>query len=275
MTKENGCVGSYSVSGYTRGDGTQVSSYTRTCGAAHSSSSSSSSSTSSPNPQLDDEEKMKQRADILYGSDEEYMKKYYGENRNADIIKRLQNRELDKLNENIQEKAKQIELIKSNNYHFSDEEIRKARIFIQEEEKFVAEAYKPNKHDVWTIGYGHTGKVDGEPIVPGMKITKAKAEELYRKDFETHIKPLREIQVPLTSNQKIALASFSFNLGPDCLRNSSIFKNLQKGDYKAAAEIFDLYVKQKNKDTGKYEVLDGLVKRRRKEKKLFLTPDGE
>ena len=68
MVKDNGCIGSYSVSGYTRSDGTQVSSYTRTCGAAHNSSSSSSSSTSSPNRQLDDEEKMKQRAEILYPS---------------------------------------------------------------------------------------------------------------------------------------------------------------------------------------------------------------
>ncbi|MBQ3025382.1 MAG: hypothetical protein IJD23_08745 [Spirochaetaceae bacterium] len=65
MTKDNGCVGSYSVSGYTRGDGVQVSSYTRTCGAAHSSSSRSSSSTTS-SPKLDDEEKMKQRAELLY-----------------------------------------------------------------------------------------------------------------------------------------------------------------------------------------------------------------
>ena len=66
MTKDNGCVGSYSVSGYTRGDGTQVSSYTRTCGAAHISNSDSTSSKSSSNSQLDDEEKMKQRAELLY-----------------------------------------------------------------------------------------------------------------------------------------------------------------------------------------------------------------
>ena len=66
MTKDNGCVGSYSVSGYTRGDGTDVSGYTRSCGAAHNSSNSSTSSKSSSNPQLDDEEKMKQRAELLY-----------------------------------------------------------------------------------------------------------------------------------------------------------------------------------------------------------------
>ena len=32
---QKGCVGSYSVSGYTRTDGTEVKSYTRTCGAKH------------------------------------------------------------------------------------------------------------------------------------------------------------------------------------------------------------------------------------------------
>lgn len=27
---------------------------------------------------------------------------------------------------------------------------------------------------IWTIGYGHTGKVDGEAVCKGMKITSAK-----------------------------------------------------------------------------------------------------
>ncbi len=37
MKNSNNCVGSYSVRGYTRSDGTSVSGYTRTCGAAHNS----------------------------------------------------------------------------------------------------------------------------------------------------------------------------------------------------------------------------------------------
>ena len=63
MTKDNGCVGSYPVSGYTRGNGVEVSSYTRTCGAAHNSSSSSSSVSK---PHIDDEEKTRKRAELLY-----------------------------------------------------------------------------------------------------------------------------------------------------------------------------------------------------------------
>ncbi len=60
MAKDNGCVGSYSVSGYTRGDGKEVSGYVRTCGAAHNSTDSSSSKSNR------DDEKIKQRAEVLY-----------------------------------------------------------------------------------------------------------------------------------------------------------------------------------------------------------------
>lgn len=242
MGKENECVGSYSVSGYTRADGTAVSGYVRTCGASHNSSSSSANSTKEKN--LTDEEKMQRRADLLYPTMKD-------------------------------KSTKEIELIRSNNFYFSSEEIVKARNFIQGEEAFSENAYKPTPNDVWTIGYGHTGNVDGKPIKEGMKITKEKAEELYRKDFETHIQPLKEISVPLTNNQKIALASFAFNLGPNGLRNSGIFKRLQVGDYEGAANKFDDYVKQKNKKTGELVVLKGLVTRRKREKELFLTPDVE
>ena len=35
MTNKTNCAGTYRVSGYTRQDGTEVSSYMRTCGAKH------------------------------------------------------------------------------------------------------------------------------------------------------------------------------------------------------------------------------------------------
>ncbi len=54
MKNSNNCVGSYSVSGYTRADGTEVSGYTRTCGAAHSSQ--------------DDTAKLQNRANLLYNN---------------------------------------------------------------------------------------------------------------------------------------------------------------------------------------------------------------
>lgn len=163
----------------------------------------------------------------------------------------------------------------SYNAKFSDLELVRARNFIQGEEKFRADAYLPTANDVWTIGYGHTGKVDGKPITKGMTITKEKAEELYRKDFEVHTAGLKAVQIPLTNNQKIALASFMYNLGPNILEGSNLIKKLNAGNIKGAADELEKYNKQRNKKTGKYEVLRGLVNRRKREKELFLTPDEE
>ena len=39
---------------------------------------------------------------------------------------------------------------------------------------------------VWTIGYGHTGKVDGKAISKGMIITQAKANSLLKADLQAH-----------------------------------------------------------------------------------------
>ena len=109
-----------------------------------------------------------------------------------------------------------------------------------------------------------------------MKITREKAEELYRKDFEKHIVGLKNIEVPLTTNQKIALASFAYNNGPGVLnKDKSIVKKLNMGDFKGASDKMDEYNKQLNKQTRQWEVLLGLVNRRAKEKKLFYTPDEE
>ncbi len=151
---------------------------------------------------------------------------------------------------------------------FSDIEIARAREFIQGSEGFKACAYKPTPNDVWTIGYGHTGLVDGKPITKGMVITKEKAEELYRNDFKAHSAPIKKVKVSLTGNQKIALASLIYNIGAGAFDNSTLLKKLNNGDYKGASDEFDKWVYQNGKK------LKGLVNRRKREKELFLTPDN-
>ncbi len=213
------------------------------------------------------EDKMQRRADLLFPKT---IDKNNVENlKENDILKKYKNSRLEKLNQSINNKSIETAPRWSNNTKFSDAELQKARIFIQGEEKFSPNAYYPVNGDKLTIGYGHTKLVDGKPITLGMKITKEKAEELYRKDFEEHTTGLKEVEVPLTSNQKIALASFMFNLGPNILHNSDLLKKLNSGDYEGAANKFGEYIHQKGK------VLKGLVNRRRREKELFLTPDGE
>ena len=148
------------------------------------------------------------------------------------------------------------------NTHFSADSIKKAREFIQGEEDFRAEAYK-DTGGVWTIGYGHIKNVR-----QGDKITRQEAEKFYAKDIEEHIKPLNEVKVPLSDNEKIALASFIYNVGPNAFKTSTLLKKLNAGDKKGAAQEFKRWIY----DNGK--VQKGLINRRNREMKLFLKDDN-
>ena len=118
---------------------------------------------------------------------------------------------------------------------------------------------------IWTIGYGHTGTVDGKAICEGMKITEAKATELLKQDmakFENAVNNCSALTFKPNENQFSALVSFAFNCGAGNL------KTLVKGRSAAVvAEKMLLY----NKANG--EVLNGLTRRRKAERELFLTAD--
>lgn len=131
---------------------------------------------------------------------------------------------------------------------------------------------------VWTIGYGHTGKVDGKAVASGMTISAAKATELLKKDlarFEAAVNSY--VTAPITQNMFDALVSFAFNCGSGALKGSTLLKKLNGKDYSGAAAEFPKW----NKAGGK--VLNGLVRRREREQQLFLykheevtqtSPDG-
>lgn len=114
---------------------------------------------------------------------------------------------------------------------------------------------------VWTIGYGHTGTVDGKAICEGMKITEAKATELLKQDMKKFENAVTNAALTFepNENQFSALVSFAFNCGAGNL------KTLVKGRSAAVvAEKMLLY----NKANGK--VLNGLTRRREAERELFL-----
>lgn len=120
---------------------------------------------------------------------------------------------------------------------------------------------------VWTIGYGHTGKVDGKKICSGMTITRARAESLLAADLAKFWGYVSDpAYVPLTkklnSNQKSALCSFAFNCGGNNLKTLCAGRNEAE-----IAEAFLLY----NRAAGK--VLEGLTKRRQAERRLFLQEE--
>ncbi|MCC8075708.1 MAG: glycoside hydrolase family protein [Clostridiales bacterium] len=118
---------------------------------------------------------------------------------------------------------------------------------------------------VWTIGYGHTGKVDGKAVCKGMTITQNKANSLLTSDVAKFWAYANNASyVPLTAqmneNQRSALTSFAFNCGQDNLKTLCKDRSISE-----IGEAMLLY----NKAGGK--VLSGLTTRRKAERELYLT----
>lgn len=142
---------------------------------------------------------------------------------------------------------------------------RRGQQFLKDAEGLRLTAYR-DATGTPTIGYGHTSD-DYFPVKMGMKITKAKAEDLFRHDVEEAESFLdRVIKVALNGNQYGALISLIFNIGVGNFRTSTLLKKLNRGDYQGAANEFGKWTKSKGKR------LDGLVRRRADEKALFMTP---
>ena len=114
---------------------------------------------------------------------------------------------------------------------------------------------------VLTIGYGHTGS----DVKENMIISKEEAEKLFDSDIVIHSNNVSKlVRVKLTQNQFDALVSFEYNIGYGNFSKSTLLKKLNLQDYKGASNEFDKWVYSKKKK------LNGLVKRRNKEKELFL-----
>ena len=126
-----------------------------------------------------------------------------------------------------------------------------------------------NKLDgVWTIGYGQTGRYYGKRVRRGMTTTKAEAHAWLRdhsiKTYEDAV--IQAVKVPINQNQFDALVSFTYNVGVGALKQSTTLRKLNAGDYTGAADALTMWTKCNGK------VLAGLVRRRKEERALFLTP---
>ena len=126
-----------------------------------------------------------------------------------------------------------------------------------------------NKLDgVWTIGYGQTGRYYGKRVRRGMTTTKAEAHTWLRdhsiKTYEDAV--TQAVKVPLNQNQFDALVSFAYNVGIGAMAGSTAVRRLNQGDYTGAADALTMWTRCNGK------VLPGLVRRRKEERALFLTP---
>lgn len=113
---------------------------------------------------------------------------------------------------------------------------------------------------VWTIGIGHTKGVEKGQIITYDKAYKLLIEDL--RPCELAIDRL--VLVKINQNQRDALASFIFNLGSGAFAKSTLLKRINDGLYNEAANEFLRWDKAGGK------VLDGLTRRRKAERSLFL-----
>ncbi|HCM4642871.1 TPA: lysozyme [Salmonella enterica subsp. enterica serovar Panama] len=92
---------------------------------------------------------------------------------------------------------------------------------------------------VWTIGTGHTGRVDGVAVHKGMIITQDTADRLLRDDLSWVKRCIADwVTVVLNQNQYDALCSLIFNIGVNAFIGSTVRRQLNAGNYTAAADAF-------------------------------------
>ena len=122
---------------------------------------------------------------------------------------------------------------------------------------------------VWTIGFGHTGTVDGVAVGSGMTISQLKAEELLKTSLNNRYEPAVRKFTWLNQNQYDALVSFCYNLGPNIF-TGNLLNAINAKNCTSIADQLLLY--NKARVNGVLTELAGLTRRRKAERELFLTP---
>lgn len=144
--------------------------------------------------------------------------------------------------------------------NFGEYDAAEAVDFVAGWEGFRDKAYRPLPNDVWTIGYGHTNGVK-----EGDTITQSAAKRLLRNDLQAFKQALLPfVNKPIGPNMFVALLSLAFNVGSGSVIKSRLIKNINLGNYDAAAKEF---LHGWNTSGGK--VVQGLVRRRAAEYALF------
>lgn len=146
--------------------------------------------------------------------------------------------------------------------------------FLIELEGFRNKVYKDSA-GLPTIGIGHlltqdelnSGKLflGNETVRYSNGLTNYQVKQLLSQDLIRFKQLLAmTISVPLSENQDTALLSFSFNVGPDAFRKSTLRRKLNKGDYEAVPFEMIRWVYSGG------EFIGGLKNRRDKEIEIWM-----
>ncbi|WP_441368263.1 lysozyme [Acinetobacter lwoffii] len=118
---------------------------------------------------------------------------------------------------------------------------------------------------VWTIGYGTTKYPNGIRVKKGDTCTLDQAKAYMQNDLKAFEQTVSSaVKVPINQNQFDALVSLAYNIGSTAFKNSTLVRQLNEGNYNAAANQFNVWVNAGGKR------MQGLVNRRAAERTLFL-----
>lgn len=134
---------------------------------------------------------------------------------------------------------------------------------IKEFEGFSGTAYLCSAKKA-TIGYGNTFWEDGTPVKIGDQISKERAETLLKHVVDNFSVAVEvDIKIEVTQNQFDAMVSLAYNIGLGAFKNSTLLRQLNRGDFVGASQEFLRWDKSNGKP------LLGLTRRREREKLLF------
>lgn len=138
--------------------------------------------------------------------------------------------------------------------------IEKAAALIRQFEGCRLTAYRCPA-GIWTIGYGHTAGVTAGDVWTQEQADRALEQDIgkYRKAVLIACPALADYP-----NRLAACISLAYNIGTGAFASSSVARHINKGDYRAAADAFLLWVNAGGRK------LEGLVKRRQAEQAIFL-----
>jgi lysozyme len=147
-----------------------------------------------------------------------------------------------------------------------------ATIVVKRIESFSPTPYPDNPgnpHNTWTIGYGSIVDQQGQPITPHTPpVTEDEATQLLLRDMAAAAAAVQGwVHVSLVVHEAAALISWTYNLGADSLRTSTMLADLNNGNKAAVPGQMRRWHYQAS------EPLLGLLRRRWAEAGIFVGMD--
>ena len=139
---------------------------------------------------------------------------------------------------------------------------------IRKYEGFSQRAYPDPNSGItpYTIGYGTQYYPDGAPVKAGQRCTEEKALEYLFNEIYVINKELSKLNLCLDDYMKQALISFIHSVGWESFLYSQIIDCIENENFAGVCEDIGRWIFDEN-----YQIIGGLLDRRKEEVKLFLT----